>query len=87
MEAVMELRSESITAFALRDFEIGIDAAGYLVMRLTHKPDGAPHRTTYALDFDQGLRFASALVRGAEQAEKFWTRDPKELPLRRRTYN
>jgi hypothetical protein len=67
------MRSESVRAFALQSFEFGVDLEGRgLVMRLTHKQDGARHQTTYALDFDQNLRFATELVKALEEAEKLW---------------
>ena len=62
---------ESVTAFNLQDFEIGIDSGGDLVIRLTHNEDGARQQKTYALEFEQGLCFISAFVMAAEQAEKF----------------
>ena len=62
---------ESVTAFNLQDFEIGIDIEGDLVIRLSHTEDGVRQQRTYALDFEQGLRFISAFVVAAEQAEKF----------------
>ena len=62
---------ESVTAFKLQDFEIGIDVDGGLVIRLTHTEDGVRQQRTYAVEFEQGLRFISAFVMAAEQAEKF----------------
>jgi hypothetical protein len=77
MESAMELRKEAIelrrehvTAFAVQDFEIGIDIEGLLVMRLDHREDGLLHQTTYELDFEQALHFLTGLVRAAEEAEK-----------------
>jgi hypothetical protein len=61
---------ESVTAFHLQDFEIGIDVEGDLVIRLTHSEDGVRQQNTYALEFEQGLCFLSAFVIAAEQAEK-----------------
>ena len=62
---------ESVTAFNVQDFEIGTDVDGHFVMRLTHREKGMRHQKTYALDFEHGLRFISAFVMAAEQAEKF----------------
>jgi hypothetical protein len=62
---------ESVTAFKLQDFEIGIDVDGGLVIRLTHTEDGVRQQRTYAVEFEQGLRFISAFVMAAERAEKF----------------
>ena len=67
----MELQSESVTAFTVRNFEIGIDLDGDFVMRLTHRQDDALRRTTYSMDFDHGLRLVSAPVKAAKQAERF----------------
>ena len=67
----MACRSESVTAFNIRDFETGIDTEGHLVMRLTYKENGATRQKTFALDFEQGLRFVTAFVRAVEQAEKY----------------
>ena len=67
----MAFRREKVTAFNVQDFEIGTGIDGYLVMRLTHREKGERHQKTYALDFEQGLRFISAFVTAAEQAEKF----------------
>jgi len=69
------MRTESVRAFALQSFEFGVDPDGHgLVMRLIHKQDGARHQTTYALDFEQNVRFATELVKALEQAEKLWDR-------------
>ena len=62
---------ESVTAFNLQDFEIGIDSGGDLMIRLTPNGDGVRQQNTYALEFEQGLYFISAFVMAAEQAEKF----------------
>ena len=62
---------ESVTAFNLQDFEIGIDIEGDLVIRLIHTEDGMRQQRTYAVEFKQGLRFISAFVMAAERAEKF----------------
>jgi hypothetical protein len=62
---------ESVTAFNLQDFEIGIDSGGGLVIRLTHNEDGVRQQNMYALEFEQGLCFISAFVMATEQAEKF----------------
>jgi hypothetical protein len=67
----MAFQGESVTAFNLQDFEIGVDIDGHLVMRLTHKEGGMRHQKTYALDFKQSLHFMTALVKATEQAEKF----------------
>jgi hypothetical protein len=62
---------ENATAFNVQDFEVGTDIDGHLVMRLIHTEKGVRHQKTYALDCEQGLRFISAFVLAAEQAEKF----------------
>jgi hypothetical protein len=67
----MALHGEGVTAFNLQAFEIGVDIDGHLVMRLTHKEGGVRRQKTYALDFEQSLRFMSAFVKATEQAEKF----------------
>ena len=70
---VDSMRTESVRAFTLQSFEFGLDLeARGLVMRLTHKQNGTKHQTTYALDFEQNLRFATELVKALEEAEKFW---------------
>ena len=73
---------ESVTAFNLQDFEIGIDIDGHLVMRLAHREGGIRHQKTYALDFEQSLHFMTAFVKAMEQAEKF-----RESPDRRQRFN
>jgi hypothetical protein len=67
----MAFQRESVTAFNLQDFEIGIDIDGHLVMRLTHREGSIRHQRTYALDFEQSLHFMTAFVRATAQAEKF----------------
>ena len=41
-------------------------------MRLTHKQNDTKYQTTYALDFEQNLRFATELAKALEEAEKLW---------------
>jgi hypothetical protein len=67
----MAFQGESVIAFNLQDFEIGIDIDGHLVMRLTHREGGICHHKTYALDFEQGPHFMTAFIKTTEQAEKF----------------
>jgi len=56
----MAFRREKVPAFNVQDFEVRTDIDGYLVMRPTHSEKGERHQKTYALDFEQDLRFISA---------------------------